>query len=677
MKKRKLLVTTALPYANGSIHLGHMLEGVQTDIWVRFQKLAGNECYFFCADDTHGTPVMLAAKKEGISPEELVSKIHKEHYKDLTGFHIEYDNYYSTNSPENRHYSEEIYNSLKTKSHIAEREIEQSYCEHDKMFLPDRFIKGTCPKCSAKDQYGDGCEVCGSNYSPKDLVDSHCAICGNTPGLKKSKHLFFKLQDFQKELSAWIENPDHVHEGVRNKLNEWFSQGLQEWDISRDGPYFGFEIPGETNKYFYVWLDAPIGYVASSKNFFKDSPLFEEFWKSGEGEIIHFVGKDILYFHALFWPAMLMGGDYKTPNRVNVHGFITVNGEKMSKSRGTFIKASTFLKYLDPEHFRFFIASKLNDTLDDLDLNFSDFSSKVNSDLIGNFINILSRTGTSILDKLDRKLGTLSAEGKTLVDTLVASKLEILKNYEDKNYSKVMKEIARLGDLVNKYVNDKAPWNLVKTDKEAARQVVTTAINSARILAIYLQPVIPKISENIFQFLSLNSKIQFSELEKILENVEILPYQMLSQRVDEKAITMMLEENKESQKDETKAQPVNQKTEKKAESNESGLININDLTKVELRVGLIKEANHVEGADKLLNVKVDLGEKGIKNVFAGIKSAYKPDELVGMKVVVVANLEPRKMKFGMSEAMLLATGKEETLSLFIPHRNASPGDILK
>ncbi|MBP7281013.1 MAG: methionine--tRNA ligase [Leptospiraceae bacterium] len=677
MKKRKLLVTTALPYANGSIHLGHMLEGVQTDIWVRFQKLAGNECYFFCADDTHGTPVMLAAKKEGISPEELVTKIHKEHYKDLTGFHIEYDNYYSTNSPENRHYSEEIYNSLKTKSHIAEREIEQSYCEHDKMFLPDRFIKGTCPKCSAKDQYGDGCEVCGSNYSPKDLVDSHCAICGNTPGLKKSKHLFFKLQDFQKELSAWIENPDHVHEGVRNKLNEWFSQGLQEWDISRDGPYFGFEIPGETNKYFYVWLDAPIGYMASSKNFFKDSPLFDEFWKSGEGEIIHFVGKDILYFHALFWPAMLMGGDYKTPNRVNVHGFITVNGEKMSKSRGTFIKASTFLKYLDPEHFRFFIASKLNDTLDDLDLNFSDFSSKVNSDLIGNFINILSRTGTSILDKLDRKLGTLSAEGKTLVDTLVASKLEILKNYEDKNYSKVMKEIARLGDLVNKYVNDKAPWNLVKTDKEAARQVVTTAINSARILAIYLQPVIPKISENIFQFLSLNSKIQFSELEKILENVEILPYQMLSQRVDEKAITMMLEENKESQKDETKAQPVNQKTEKKAESNESGLININDLTKVELRVGLIKEANHVEGADKLLNVKVDLGEKGIKNVFAGIKSAYKPDELVGMKVVVVANLEPRKMKFGMSEAMLLATGKEETLSLFIPHRNASPGDILK
>lgn len=676
MKKRKLLVTTALPYANGSIHLGHMLEGVQTDIWVRFQKLSGNECYFFCADDTHGTPVMLAAKKEGVSPEELVEKIHKEHYKDLTGFYIEYDNYYSTNSPENRHFSEEIYNKLKNKSHIAEREIEQSYCEHDKMFLPDRFIKGTCPKCGAKDQYGDGCEVCGSNYSPKDLLESHCAICGNTPGLKKSKHLFFKLQDFQKELSTWIENPNHVHEGVRNKLQEWFSQGLQEWDISRDGPYFGFEIPGEKNKYFYVWLDAPIGYMASSKNYFKDNPLFDEFWKSGDGEIVHFVGKDILYFHALFWPAMLLGGDYKTPNRVNVHGFITVNGEKMSKSRGTFIKAATFLKYLDPEHFRFFIASKLNDTLDDLDLNFADFSSKVNSDLIGNFINIISRTGTSILDKLDRKLGTLSLEGKSLVESLIASKSDILKNYEDKNYSKVMKEIARLGDTVNKYVNDKAPWNLVKTNQEEAREVVTAAINSARILAIYLQPIIPKISENIFKFLSLNSNVPFSDLEKIIENVKILPYEMLSQRVDEKAVTNMLEENKESQQDEKKIQPSSP-TESKANPSVMGLISINDLTKVELRVGLIKEANHVEGADKLLNVKVDLGEKGIKNVFAGIKSAYKPEELVGMKVVVVANLEPRKMKFGMSEAMLLASGKEETLSLFVPHRNANPGDILK
>ena len=668
MKKRKLLVTTALPYANGSIHLGHMLEGVQADIWVRYQKLMGNECYFFCADDTHGTPVMLAAKKEGISPEELVSKIHKEHYQDLTGFYIEYDNYYSTNSPENRHFSEEIYNSLKKKSHIAEREIEQSYCEHDKMFLPDRFIKGTCPKCSAKEQYGDGCEVCGSNYSPKDLVDSHCAICGNTPGLKKSKHLFFKLQDFQKELSAWIENPDHVQEGVRNKLNEWFSQGLQEWDISRDGPYFGFEIPGETNKYFYVWLDAPIGYMASSKNYFKDNLLFDEFWKSGDGEIVHFVGKDILYFHALFWPAMLLGGDYKTPNRVNVHGFITVNGEKMSKSRGTFI---------NPEHFRFFIASKLNDTLDGIDLNFSDFSSKVNSDLVGNFINILSRTGTSILDKLDRQLGTLSAEGNTLITTLLEAKSEIIKNYEEKNYSKVMKEIAHLGDLVNKYVNDKAPWNLVKTDKEEARQVVTAAINSARILGIYLQPVIPKISEKIFKILGLNSKISFSDLEKNLENVKILPYEMLSQRVDEKAITTMLEENKESQKETKTVTPPTKPSDSKPETNGTGLININDLTKVELRVGLIKEANHVEGADKLLNVKVDLGEKGIKNVFAGIKSAYTPEELIGMKVVVVANLEPRKMKFGMSEAMLLATGKEETLSLFIPHRNANPGDILK
>lgn len=677
MNKRKLLVTTALPYANGPIHLGHMLEGVQTDIWVRYQKLAGNVCYFFCADDTHGTPVMLAAKKENITPEELVSRIHKEHYQDLTGFYIEYDNYYSTNSAENRYYSEQIYNNLKKNSHISEKEIEQSYCEHDKMFLPDRFIKGTCPKCKSKDQYGDGCEVCGSNYSPKDLIDSQCAICGNIPTLKKSKHLFFKLQDFQKELSEWIENPDHVNAGVRNKLNEWFSQGLQEWDISRDGPYFGFEIPGEVNKFFYVWLDAPIGYMASSKNFFKDSPLFEEFWKSGDGEIIHFIGKDILYFHTLFWPATLLGGGYKTPNRVNVHGFITVNGEKMSKSRGTFIKASTYLKHLDPEHFRFFMAGKLNDTLDDLDLSFSDFISKVNSDLVGNFINILSRTGTSILDKLDRRLGKLNNEGKSLLAELIASKPDILKNYEEKNYTKVMKEIARLGDLVNKYVNDKAPWNLVKTDKEAAREVVTAAINSARILAIYLQPVTPKICEKIFKILGLSSQILFSDIESILEDCNINAYEILSQRVEEKAVNAMLEENKESQK-EIKATNNAKKTETNSNSETRiGLISIEDLNKVELRVGLIEEANHVSGADKLLNVKVNLGEKGIKNVFAGIKSAYKPEELIGMKVVVVANLEPRKMKFGLSEAMLLATGKEETLSLFIPHRDAKPGDILK
>ncbi|MCE9499040.1 MAG: methionine--tRNA ligase [Leptospira sp.] len=670
--KRKILVTTALPYANGPIHLGHLLEGVQTDIWVRFQKSTGNETYLFCADDTHGTPVMLAAKKENISPEELVGRIQKEHYRDLTGFHIQYDNYYTTNSQENRMFAEEIYLNLKQAGHISVREIEQTYCEFDKMFLPDRFIRGTCPKCKSPDQYGDGCEVCGSNYSPKDLIDSKCAICGNAPVLRNSKHLFFRLQNFSEKLLDWISDENHVQEGAKNKLIEWFNQGLQEWDISRDGPYFGFEIPGETGKYFYVWLDAPIGYMASSKNFFKDNAnIFDSFWRTGEGEIVHFVGKDILYFHALFWPAMLMGSGYRTPSCVNVHGFLTVNGEKMSKSRGTFIKASTFLKYLDPEHFRFYLASKLGPGLDDLDLNFDEFVSRVNSDLIGNLINILSRTGTSILDKLDRRIGKISKEGQALVLEIIHSEADIRRWYEEKSYNKVIREISRLGDIVNRYVNDKAPWALIKTDMESTREVVGATLNCARVLAIYLGPVTPGLSAKIFRFLGVGENTSFLNLNEYLENTKINPYEILSKRVDEKAIENMIEESKETTKIPENTNAAGAKTE------QTGLIGIGDLAKVELRVGQITEAQNVEGADKLLNVKVDLGEKGIKNVFAGIKSAYKPEELVGLRVVVVANLEPRKMKFGVSEAMLLASGSGETLSLFIPHRSANPGDLLK
>jgi methionyl-tRNA synthetase len=667
MENKKILVTSALPYANGSIHLGHLLEAVQTDIFVRFQKSIGNECYYFCADDTHGTPVMLAAKKEGISPEELVARIREEHYRDLVSFYIQYDNYYSTNTPENKFFSEDIYLKLKEKNHISEREIEQSYCNHDAMFLPDRFIKGTCPKCGAKDQYGDGCEICGTTYSPKDLIHSQCAICGSTPVLKNSKHYFFKLQDFEKKLLEWMDEKNHsIDSGVKRKLSEWFKDGLKEWDISRDGPYFGFKIPGEENKYFYVWLDAPIGYIASSKNYFQEHSIetFEEFWKQEKGEIVHFIGKDILYFHALFWPAMLMGAGYSTPNRVNVHGFLTVNGEKMSKSRGTFIKAETYLRHLDPEHFRFYMAAKLNDSMEDIDLNFNDFSLKVNSDLIGNFVNIFSRVSTSILDKLDRKLGKVSQEGNLLIQECLSSKNDIEKYYSTRNYSKAMKEIMRLCDNVNKYVNDKAPWSLIKTDPEKAREVVTDTLNAGKILAVLLTPVLPMITERIFRILDIPNPT-FLKIEELLENKEIGLYEFLSNRVDEKAIEKMIEEGKMSE------------PEKKPEVTETGYIKIEDLSKVELRVGLITEASEVEGADKLVNVKVDLGEKGVKNVFAGIKTSYKPEELKGLKVVVVANLEPRKMKFGISEAMLLASGKDSTLSLFVPHRNANPGDLLK
>lgn len=663
MKKRKILVTSALPYANGSIHLGHLLEAIQTDIFVRFQKLMNHECYYFCADDTHGTPVMLAAKKEGISPEKLVERIREEHYRDLVSFYIQYDNYYSTNTPENKFFSEDIFLKLKNKSHISERDIEQSFCENDNMFLPDRFIRGTCPKCNAVDQYGDGCEVCGSTYSPKDLKSSKCSICGTKPVLKKSKHYFFKLQNFEANLKDWMEKGNSVDSGVKNKLNEWFREGLQEWDISRDGPYFGFLIPGEKDKYFYVWLDAPIGYMASSKNFFqeKNPGEFETFWNGNQNEIIHFIGKDILYFHTLFWPAMLMGAEYSVPTKVNVHGFLTVNGEKMSKSRGTFIKGETYRKYLDPEHFRFYLASKLNDSLEDIDLNLSDFYNKVNSDLIGNFVNIFSRVSTTLLDKLDRKLGTVSQEGIELMHVCLSVKDEVQENFNSRNYSKAMKLILSVSDKVNKYVNDAEPWKLVKTDRERAREVVTNTINAGKVLAVYLSPVLPMIVERIYRILEIKAP-DYSNIHEKLENTTVGPYEFLSGRVDEKAIEKMIEEGK---------------METEVKKPDQGLINIDELAKVELRVGEIMEAAEVQGADKLLQLKINLGTLGLRNVFAGIKASYKPAELVGMKVVVVANLEPRKMKFGVSEAMILAAGKDSSLTLFVPHRDANPGDLLK
>jgi methionyl-tRNA synthetase len=685
---KKILVTTALPYANGSIHLGHILEGIQADIWVRYQKSIGNECYFFCADDTHGTPIMLAAKKNNTTPEEYIKAVHKEHLTDLSAFGINYDTYYTTNSKENKDLAEEIYLKLKDRNHISSRNIEQTYCEHDQMFLPDRFIKGICPKCGAKDQYGDNCEVCGTTYSPTELKNAYCAICGNSPVLKESKHLFFKLQDFEKELKIWITEPGRLHEGSKKKLLEWFESGLQEWDISRDGPYFGFQIPGEENKYFYVWLDAPIGYMAATRKYFENNPEnFDSCWRKSEAEIVHFIGKDILYFHGLFWPAMLMGADFNSPSKINVHGFMTVNGEKMSKSRGTFVNASTFAKYNDVEHFRFYMAARLASGLDDVDISFDDFLSRVNSDFIGNLVNIVSRVATSILDKLDRKLGIISPEGRYILNQLLASQEEIKKNYEDRNYHKVIREVTSLGDIVNKYVNDSAPWNLIKSEPEKARTVITDALNAAKILFSYLSPIVPNASKTVAEFLGIDNGINFLNLELIIENKILPKYQPISQRPDEKGIQSMIEETKidydksQAQNNDPKKSNSNPKELKtdisQTQSIADGTISIDELSKVELRVGQIVSAGLVEGADKLIQVTVDLGEMGKKNVFAGIKIAYTPEELIGLKVVVVANLKPRKMKFGMSEAMLLASGSGESLSLFIPHRNANPGDLLK
>ncbi len=670
----KILVTTALPYANGSIHLGHILEGIQADIWVRYQRAIGKDCYFFCADDTHGTPVMIAAQKAGITPEEYIKKVHEEHYRDLTGFEISYDNYYSTNSPENQTLAEEIYLSLLSRGSISARNIEQAYCEHDKMFLPDRFIKGTCPKCGAKDQYGDSCEVCGATYSPVDLLEPRCAICGSTPVTKESRHLFFRLQDYERELKQWIETEGRLPEGGRKKLLEWFEAGLKEWDISRDGPYFGFPIPGEENKFFYVWLDAPVGYMASSKHFFADRPeIFDEFWKQGFGKIVHFIGKDILYFHGLFWPAMLIGAGFSCPSQIHVHGFMTVNGEKMSKSRGTFVNAATFLKYNDPEHFRYYMAARLGPGMEDVDISFEDFLTRVNSDLIGNLVNSISRISTSLLDKLDRRLGTVDDEGKKILSEIRSKEPEIRRNYEEKNYQKVIREITALGDIVNRYVNDKAPWMTVKTDPEKTRIVLTNALNAGFLLFTYLYPVIPNIVKKVYKLLKVESEPKFSFLHHCVEGIMLPTYVPLSSRPSRESIEKMIEETK---KDFMKPNDSIQDNQTSS-ATETNLISIEEFQKLEIRIGLILEADYVEGSDKLIRIQLDLGNLGTKNVFAGIRSAYEPKDLVGMKVAAVTNLHPRKMKFGVSEAMLLASGSGKNLSLLIPHRNALPGDLLK
>lgn len=684
----RILVTTALPYANGSIHLGHVLEAIQADIFVRFQRAIGNECYFFCADDTHGTPIMLAASKAGVGPQEFIQKVHSEHYKDLTSFGISYNNYYTTDSPENQSLANEIYLKLKMKGDILPKNIKQAYCEHDKMFLPDRFIKGTCPKCGAKDQYGDSCEVCGATYTPTDLKEPKCAICGNIPIEKESKHLFFQLANYESKLKEWVSKEGRLIEGAKKKLDEWFATGLKDWDISRDGPYFGFPIPEEENKYFYVWLDAPIGYMASSLNYFEKKinhpDLFPFFWKEGKGRIIHFIGKDILYFHALFWPAMLMGSGFTTPDTIHVHGFMTVNGEKMSKSRGTFVNASTFVRYNDPEHFRYYMAARLGSGMEDVDISFNDFVTRVNSDLIGNLVNILSRVSGSLLNKLDRKLSNLDEEGHKLIQTLLERKDEIQKQFQDRNYQKVVREITQLGDIVNKYINDKAPWQLIQSNPDKTRTVITNACNAGFILFTYLYPITPIISKKVYELLKVNDEPSFLLLNKRIENVQLPPYQTLSNRASEKGIEAMIEDTKKEVSPTVNTKIPSHSTNPTVPTSSLNSANTNDKTitieelqKVELRVGAILQAESVEGADKLLRLTVDLGPLGLKNVFAGIKSSYKPEDLVGLKVVVVANLKPRKMKFGISEAMLLATGEEGKLTLFCPHRDANPGDLLR
>ncbi len=648
---RKIVVTSALPYANTPIHIGHIVEYGQTDIWVRFQKMAGNKCFYFCADDTHGTPVMISARNAGIAPEELIKQVHGDHLKDFQGFYIEFDNYYSTHSSENKEFSERIFNALNKAGSIVKRKIEQTYCENDKIFLPDRYIRGTCPRCKAPDQYGDSCEVCSATYNPTELIDARCANCGSKPVRKASEHYFFKLTDYEQRLKDFIAG-GYTQKSVANKLDEWFSTGLKDWDITRDGPYFGFKIPGEEDKYFYVWLDAPIGYMASAKNYCDKNGLdFNDMWNGPDYELYHFIGKDIMYFHALFWPAMLMGSGFRTPNKLFIHGFLTVNGQKMSKSRGTSIKASTYLKYLNPEFLRYYYASKLTPAVEDIDLSLEDFINKINSELVGKFTNLASRAAPMLKSKLGGRMGKLDDEGKKLIEQLTAAADEITKNYEELNYAAVIRTATALADAANRYVEQNQPWTTIKTDPEKARTTLTAILNAVHILTIYLKPVLPAFAEKVERLLNVG-KLTFADVKTTLEEHEINNFERLFERIDKEKVDAMIEESTEAGNNNNQqgpAAPVITAEPIKPECT------IEDFAKIDLRIAKVVKAERVEGADKLLKLQLDVG--GIqKNVLAGIAQAYQPEALIDKVVILFANLKPRQMRFGLSEGMILASG---------------------
>ncbi|WP_299789253.1 methionine--tRNA ligase [uncultured Shewanella sp.] len=684
--QRKILVTSALPYANGPIHLGHMLEYIQTDIWSRFQKLRGHECHYICADDAHGTPIMLKAQQLGIEPEEMIAQVNKEHQQDFADFNIKFDNFHSTHSEENRELSSDIYIKLREAGYIKTKTISQLFDPEKSMFLPDRFVKGTCPKCKSEDQYGDNCDNCGATYSPTDLINPKSAVSGATPVMKESEHFFFDLPAFEGMLSEWTRS-GAIQDEIANKLGEWFEQGLQQWDISRDAPYFGFEIPDAPGKYFYVWLDAPIGYMGSFKNLCdrREDLNFDDFWsKDSTAEVYHFIGKDIVNFHSLFWPAMLEGAGYRKPNSVFAHGYVTVNGAKMSKSKGTFIKARTYLDNLDPEYLRYYYAAKLSSRIDDLDLNLEDFAQRVNSDLVGKLVNLASRTAGFISKRFDGKLAKIA--DTTLEETFLAKQEVIADFYENREFGKAMREIMALADIANAYVADAAPWQLIKQEEkqDEAHQVCSNALNLFRILVTYLQPVLPKLAENVEAFLQF--PLTWDNLSADLAGHEIAKFKALMQRVDMKNIEAIIDASKESLQTggESAAKEKKAETETASESRSplesdpiSDEISFDDFVKLDLRIARIAKAEHVPEATKLLKLQLDLGGE-TKQVFAGIKSAYAPEDLEGKLTVMVANLAPRKMRFGMSEGMVLAAGPgNKDLWILEPHEGAQPGMRVK
>ena len=680
---RKILVTSALPYANGSIHLGHMVEHIQTDVWVRFQKLRGHECYYCCADDTHGTPVMLAAQKQGIAPEDMIAKVREEHLADFTGFNIGYDNYYSTHSPENKQFSQDIYRALKANGKIESRVIEQLFDPEKQMFLPDRFVKGECPKCHAQDQYGDNCEVCGTTYSPTELINPYSAVSGAKPELRESEHFFFKLGECADFLKAWTSgnNPHdgkpHLQPEALNKMKEWLGEGeettLSDWDISRDAPYFGFEIPDAPGKYFYVWLDAPVGYMASFKNLCDRIGVdFDEYFKAdSQTEMYHFIGKDILYFHALFWPAMLHFSGHRAPTGVYAHGFLTVDGQKMSKSRGTFITAKSYLEQgLNPEWMRYYIAAKLNSKIEDIDLNLQDFISRVNSDLVGKYVNIAARASGFIAKRFEGRLKDVA--DSELLAKLTAQSEAIAECYESREYAKALRDIMALADIVNEYVDANKPWELAKQEGQDARlhEVCSELINAFTMLTAYLAPVLPQTAANAARFLNLDAITWANTCETLGEHA-INKYEHLMQRVEQKQVDDLIEANKQSIQTTPAPAAEEGKYEKVAEQ-----ASFDDFMKIDMRVAKVLNCEAVEGSTKLLKFDLDFGfEKRI--TFSGIAASYpNPAELNGRMVIAVANFAPRKMaKFGVSEGMILSAATAEgKLKLLDVDAGAQPGD---
>jgi len=675
---RQILVTSALPYANGSIHLGHMLEYIQTDMWVRFQKMRGNQCIYVCADDAHGSAIMLRAEKEGITPEQLIANVQAEHTGDFADFLVEFDNFHSTHSEENRELSSLIYTRLREAGHIATRSVTQYFDPEKGMFLADRFIKGTCPKCAAEDQYGDNCEKCGATYAPTELKNPKSAISGATPVLRDSQHFFFKLPDFQAMLQQWTRSGT-LQDAVANKLAEWLDSGLQEWDISRDAPYFGFEIPGEPGKYFYVWLDAPIGYMASFKNLCARRPEldFDAFWKEdSKAELYHFIGKDIVNFHALFWPAMLEGAGFRKPTAVNVHGYLTVNGAKMSKSRGTFIKARTYLDHLQPEYLRYYYAAKLGRGVDDLDLNLEDFVQKVNSDLVGKVVNIASRCA-GFIHKGNEGVMVAGDAAPALTEAFLAAAPSIAEAYESRDFGRAMREIMALADRANAWIADKAPWSLAKQEgkQDEVQAICAQGINLFRQLVIFLKPVLPVLAADAEAFLNV-APLAWNDHPSRLENHRLNPFKALMSRIEPAKVEAMIAASKEDLlAAEAKAPAGNGELAKDPLSAE---IEFDTFAAVDLRVALIVKAEAVAGADKLLQLTLDIGDER-RNVFSGIKSAYPdPSKLEGRLTMMVANLKPRKMRFGVSEGMVMAAGPGgEEIYLLSPDSGAKPGQRIK